>query len=108
MTKYKALKIWPIHIVSQTETISVRVLMSIIFLIFPVNCLFKVRDFWKYLILGSKNGKTETPYIVRLVLTAGKWFAMAELDMPLWIKNSMKERRTNGINWCTWTWITQQ
>ena len=44
-TRYNALKIWPIHIVSHTQTLSVRVLISIIFLIFPLHCLFKVKDF---------------------------------------------------------------
>ena len=45
VNRYKALKIWPIHMVSQTQTISVRVSISIIFLIFLVNCLFKLKDF---------------------------------------------------------------
>ena len=69
-TRYKALKIWPIHIVSHKRTIYLRSLISIIFLIFAVKCLLKVSDFLKYFILGSKNGNIETPYIVRVVLTA--------------------------------------
>ena len=69
-TRYNALKICPIHIVSQTKTISVRVLISIIFLIFAANFLLRIKDFWKYFILGSKNENTERPCIARLVFIA--------------------------------------
>ena len=70
--KYKALKICPIHMVSQILVIEASNGISIIFFTTGANVLCNDNDFWKYMILGSWNEYSGRPYRAKLAFTADR------------------------------------